>query len=94
MPQFDEFEIKMLDVLQRDGRKPVSELAQEIGLSTTPCGEPLELHPQLGHDRALDDVPEDVLLDGLVQQVRTLDGRDDAAFHLRLVLVVLGVALG
>ncbi|MEP9374446.1 Lrp/AsnC family transcriptional regulator [Mesorhizobium sp. KR1-2] len=37
MPQFDDFEIKMLDVLQRDGRKPVSELAQEIGLSTTPC---------------------------------------------------------
>ncbi|TIW67058.1 MAG: AsnC family protein, partial [Mesorhizobium sp.] len=31
MPQFDDFEIKMLDILQRDGRKPVSELAQEIG---------------------------------------------------------------
>jgi Lrp/AsnC family leucine-responsive transcriptional regulator len=37
MPQFDEYEIKMLEVLQRDGRMPVSELAQEIGLSTTPC---------------------------------------------------------
>lgn len=37
MPQFDEFEIRMLEALQRDGRKPVSELAQEIGLSTTPC---------------------------------------------------------
>jgi Lrp/AsnC family transcriptional regulator, leucine-responsive regulatory protein len=37
MPQFDDFEIKMLDILQRDGRKPVSEIAQEIGLSTTPC---------------------------------------------------------
>ena len=37
MPHFDEFEIKMLESLQRDGRKPVSELAQEIGLSTTPC---------------------------------------------------------
>ena len=37
MPQFDEFEIRMLDLLQSDGRKPVSELAQEIGLSTTPC---------------------------------------------------------
>lgn len=37
MPQFDEFEIRMLEILQRDGRKPVSELAQEIGLSTTPC---------------------------------------------------------
>lgn len=37
MPQFDEFEIKMLAALQADGRKPVSELASEIGLSTTPC---------------------------------------------------------
>jgi Lrp/AsnC family leucine-responsive transcriptional regulator len=37
MPQFDEFEVRMLDALQKDGRKPVSELAQEIGLSTTPC---------------------------------------------------------
>ncbi len=37
MPQLDEFEIAMLDALQADGRKPVSELAQEIGLSTTPC---------------------------------------------------------
>ena len=42
MPQFDDFEIKMLDVLQRDGRKPVSELAQEIGLSTTPCARRFE----------------------------------------------------
>ena len=37
MPRFDEFEVKMLETLQRDGRKPISELAQEIGLSTTPC---------------------------------------------------------
>jgi len=37
MPQFDEFEVRILDALQRDGRKPVSELAQEIGLSATPC---------------------------------------------------------
>ena len=27
----------MLEALQRDGRKPVSELAAEIGLSNTPC---------------------------------------------------------
>ena len=37
MPQFDQFEIRMLDLLQTDGRMPVSELAQAIGLSTTPC---------------------------------------------------------
>lgn len=37
MPQIDEFELKMLERLQADGRIAVSELAQEIGLSTTPC---------------------------------------------------------
>jgi Lrp/AsnC family leucine-responsive transcriptional regulator len=37
MPQFDSYEVKMLDILQRDGRKPISELAAEIGLSNTPC---------------------------------------------------------
>jgi Lrp/AsnC family leucine-responsive transcriptional regulator len=42
LPQFDAFEIKMLDTLQRDGRKPISELAQEIGLSTTPCARRFE----------------------------------------------------
>lgn len=48
MPQFDAFEIKMLDALQRDGRKPVSELAQEIGLSTTPCARRFEALQQTG----------------------------------------------
>ena len=42
MPRFDRFEIKMLEALQRDGRKPVSELAEEIGLSTTPCARRFE----------------------------------------------------
>ncbi|ADV09791.1 Lrp/AsnC family transcriptional regulator [Mesorhizobium ciceri] len=48
MPRFDDFEIKMLDVLQRDGRKPVSELAQEIGLSTTPCARRFEALQEAG----------------------------------------------
>ncbi|MFU0504078.1 Lrp/AsnC family transcriptional regulator [Pseudaminobacter sp. NGMCC 1.201702] len=48
MPQFDEFEIRMLDILQRDGRKPVSELAQEIGLSTTPCARRFDALRQAG----------------------------------------------
>ncbi len=37
MPRFDAFEIRMLEILQRQGRKPLSELAAEIGLSATPC---------------------------------------------------------
>jgi Lrp/AsnC family leucine-responsive transcriptional regulator len=48
MPQFDDFEIRMLDILQRDGRKPVSELAQEIGLSTTPCARRFEALQETG----------------------------------------------
>ena len=48
MPQFDEFEVRMLDILQRDGRKPVSELADEIGLSTTPCARRFDALRQTG----------------------------------------------
>lgn len=48
MPRFDEFEIKMLESLQRDGRKPVSELAQEIGLSNTPCARRFEALQETG----------------------------------------------
>lgn len=39
---FDTHEIRMLDILQRDGRKSVSDLAEEIGLSATPCARRLE----------------------------------------------------
>ena len=48
MPQFDEFEIRMLDILQRDGRKPISEVAQEIGLSNTPCTRRFEALQEAG----------------------------------------------
>lgn len=37
MPRLDEFEIKMLEILQNEGRKSISELAEAIGLSATPC---------------------------------------------------------
>jgi Lrp/AsnC family transcriptional regulator, leucine-responsive regulatory protein len=37
-PRFDEFEIKMLQVLRDNGRVPITDLAQAIGLSATPCG--------------------------------------------------------
>ena len=48
MPQFDEFEIRMLEILQRDGRKSISELAQEIGLSNTPCARRFDALQQAG----------------------------------------------
>lgn len=48
MPRFDAQEIKMLEILQREGRKPVSELAAEVGLSTTPCARRFESLQQAG----------------------------------------------
>ena len=39
MQDFDRIDRKILDVLQRDGRIPMTELAQQIGLSTSPCSE-------------------------------------------------------
>ena len=35
--QLDQYELKMLDVLARDGRIPVTELARLVGLSKSPC---------------------------------------------------------
>jgi Lrp/AsnC family leucine-responsive transcriptional regulator len=48
MPQFDRFEVKMLDILQEQGRKPVSELAAEVGLSATPCARRFEALQEAG----------------------------------------------
>lgn len=42
MTQFDSHELEMLRILQNEGRKPVSELASEVGLSTTPCARRFE----------------------------------------------------
>ena len=39
MSELDRIDRKILDVLQRNGRIPMTELAQEIGLSTSPCSE-------------------------------------------------------
>jgi Lrp/AsnC family leucine-responsive transcriptional regulator len=35
--KLDRFDAKILDALQRDGRLPVVDLAESIGLSPTPC---------------------------------------------------------
>ena len=35
--KLDRFDVKILDALQRDGRLPVVDLAESIGLSPTPC---------------------------------------------------------
>lgn len=35
--QLDQFDRKIIDALSRDGRMPVTELAEKVGLSKTPC---------------------------------------------------------
>jgi len=39
MSDLDRIDRKILDILQRDGRLSMTELAQRIGLSTSPCAE-------------------------------------------------------
>jgi Lrp/AsnC family transcriptional regulator, leucine-responsive regulatory protein len=39
MPELDRMDRKILEILQRDGRISMTELAQAIGLSTSPCSE-------------------------------------------------------
>lgn len=48
MPRFDDFEIRILESLQREGRKPITEIAEEIGLSTTPCARRFEALQEAG----------------------------------------------
>lgn len=35
--QIDQFDRKIIDILARDGRMPITELAEKVGLSKTPC---------------------------------------------------------
>lgn len=35
--QLDQFDRKIIELLSRDGRMPVTELAEKVGLSKTPC---------------------------------------------------------
>ena len=39
MPELDRIDRKILDVLQRQGRMSMTELAEHIGLSASPCAE-------------------------------------------------------
>lgn len=39
MPELDRIDRKILDILQREGRLSMTDLAQRIGLSTSPCAE-------------------------------------------------------
>lgn len=44
----DRYDAAILDQLQRDGRLPIVELAEEVGLSSTPCARRVKLMEQAG----------------------------------------------
>ncbi|CAM4086557.1 winged helix-turn-helix transcriptional regulator [Roseateles saccharophilus] len=39
MQELDRIDLKILDILQREGRLPITELSERIGLSASPCTE-------------------------------------------------------
>lgn len=49
----DSYEIRILSALQQDGRLPVSELAEQIGLSATPCARRFESLRERGIIRSI-----------------------------------------
>lgn len=53
MISLDRHEIAMLDVLQRDGRRTVTDLAADVGLSATPCTRRFDRLMQTGIIRAI-----------------------------------------
>lgn len=44
----DRYDAAILDQLQKDGRLPIVELAEEVGLSSTPCARRVKLMEQAG----------------------------------------------
>lgn len=53
MIPLDRTEIAMLDVLQRDGRRTITDLAGDVGLSATPCTRRFDRLMELGVIRAI-----------------------------------------
>lgn len=81
MPQFDAYEIQMLERLQAEGRLPVSELAQQIGLSTTPCARRFEALRETGIIKGFQAVLSRRKIGLLVEvfvQVRLVSHSDDS----------------
>jgi Lrp/AsnC family leucine-responsive transcriptional regulator len=44
----DRYDAAILDELQKDGRRTIVELAEEVGLSNTPCARRVKLMEQAG----------------------------------------------
>lgn len=49
---FDRIDLKILDLLQRDATIPVARIAEQVGLSQTPCWKRIQKHEDAGVIRA------------------------------------------
>ncbi len=49
---FDRIDLKILDILQRDATVPVARIAEQVGLSQTPCWKRIRKHEEAGVIRA------------------------------------------
>lgn len=49
---FDRIDLKILDILQRDATVPVARIAEQVGLSQTPCWKRIQKHEEAGVIRA------------------------------------------
>jgi Lrp/AsnC family transcriptional regulator len=49
---FDRIDLKILDILQRDATVPVARIADQVGLSQTPCWKRIQKHEEAGVIRA------------------------------------------
>jgi Lrp/AsnC family transcriptional regulator len=49
---FDRIDLNILDILQRDATVPVARIADQVGLSQTPCWKRIQKHEEAGVIRA------------------------------------------
>ncbi len=80
--ELDRIDLKILSILQEDARMPVTELAERVGLSVTPCGERIKRLEKegviLGYHARLD--PQALALSLLVFVELKLSSKSGAIF--------------
>jgi Lrp/AsnC family transcriptional regulator, leucine-responsive regulatory protein len=82
----DRYDAAILDALQKDGRKPIVELAEQVGLSNTPCARRVKLLEQAGiiqgYTAIIDPAPLGLKVQAFVQ-VRLARHTDENVEHFR-----------
>ena len=84
----DRYDAAILDELQKDGRQPIVELAEQVGLSDTPCARRVKLLEQAGiiqgYTAIIDPAPLGLKVQAFVQvQARAAHGRERRAVPAR-----------